>query len=115
MEYGFQNYTNETVVTEGEDFGEISVSSSATEIVSIEAEKDYALLLSEEEQVELVADYPESMEAPVYAGDQVGTLSVYLNRECLEEIPLVATEDALRYTLLQRLLRLMDQWCILYF
>ncbi len=115
MEYGFQNYTNETVVTEGEDFGEISVSSSPTEIVSIEAEKDYALLLSEEEQVELVADYPESMEAPVYAGDQVGTLSVYLNRECLEEIPLVATEDALRYTLLQRLLRLMDQWCILYF
>lgn len=115
MEYGFQNYTNETVVTAGEDFGEISVSSSPTESVSIEAEKDYALLLSEEEQVELVADYPESMEAPVYAGDQVGTLSVYLNRECLEEIPLVATEDALRYTLLQRLLRLMNQWCILYF
>lgn len=55
-----------------------------------------SMLLSDTDQVNVVVNVPEYMEAPVSAGQQVGDVSVYINDSLYQTIPAFATDDVIR-------------------
>jgi D-alanyl-D-alanine carboxypeptidase (penicillin-binding protein 5/6) len=70
-----------------------------------------ALLLEKARAADLQqsVELPERLEAPVCAGDVLGTLTVTAGEDTLAEIPLLAGEDVPRITFFQQLLRLLPR------
>ena len=58
----------------------------------------------------LTADLPKELAAPVHRGERLGQAVLWLGEERLAAVDLLAAEDAMPYTLAQRLLRLAERW-----
>jgi len=61
------------------------------------------LLLAKEEKVEVRAELPDSLQAPVEEGSVVGTVSYYLNGEVVQMYPVAAGTEVKKITL---------RWCL---
>ena len=72
----------------------------------------YTALFSdaEIEKLYLTADLPKELAAPVQRGERLGQAVLWLGEERLAAVDLLAAEDAMPYTLAQRLLRLAERW-----
>ncbi len=53
---------------------------------------------------------PKELAAPVHRGERLGQAVLWLGEERLAAVDLLAAEDAMSYTLAQRLLRLAEGW-----
>ena len=113
LDYGFANYA---LVTPGQELElpEIPVRLGSEESLTPVLESaepiliDKALQASVERRVEL----PPELEAPVAAGEEVGTLQLYANGELLRSIPLVAPGEIPRLSYLEIVLRLLQAVCM---
>ena len=112
MDYGFANYSMQEVLREGTTCGRVPVADSPVEEVGTVLSASYAALFSDEERRRLCVKVvlPQELEAPVRAGEAIGTAELWLDTDCLAEIPLLAGEDAPLFTLSQRLGRLYRGW-----
>lgn len=109
LSYGFSNYTLRTAAPE-EPLQPVAVKLGlAAEVQPIMGERG-PLLLEKNRIGELRQEVTleKEVEAPVQAGDRLGTLTVSMGGEVLEEIPLVAETDVPRITYPQMLLRLLE-------
>jgi len=74
--------------------------------------KDDILLpvTGETEKPELRVACPQRLEAPVMAGEMVGTLEAWLDGRCLQKTPLVAKETVLRKEYPYYVWQLIQSW-----
>lgn len=102
MEYALENYEYREIYEEIE-LPEIQVKNGVVykgELyedakVSIEVAPDeeaFQMLLGKNEKINCFVDYKESIEAPVSYGEQVGTITYYLNEEFIREYPIVIND-----------------------
>lgn len=94
LDYGFANW--KITAPEAPELPALPVTGGMTDTVRLEAAAPSGVLTSVSEQgaLETALELPESIEAPVEAGQQVGTLRVTRNGETVEEIPITAAEEA---------------------
>lgn len=108
-EYGFSAYTRQRIVSSGETYAAVPLRGGSMEAVRVVPAEDFFYPLRAEETVECFANLPDALEAPVAAGQKVGTLRVMKNGEELRTISLVCAEDAAEETKSGWLERLYDR------
>ena len=96
LDHGFANYRRYPVAERGARIrGALPVDGGDQENVTLELGGDLTLLISrgDEQRIQLSPDLPERLEAPVHAGDPVGSVRVTLDGRELARIPVAAAED----------------------
>lgn len=112
MDYGFATFHPHEAVTEGAVFGEVKIDDSPMEKVETVLAEEYTALFSAEEieNLRLETGLPKEVEAPVEKGQKLGAATLWLGKEKLAEIDLLAGEAARPFTLMERLHRLAENW-----
>lgn len=97
FQWAFQNYTNETLVKSGENVTEVPV--------RLSSEKDYVVVATasdlkavvpidlDTEALDIQQNIPESVNAPVEAGQKIGSMTVSYEGREYGSVDLIATSD----------------------
>ena len=98
FDWGFDNFTSQKILSADEPICEVPVTlSSETNYVVVHPAADLTRMLPNNLDVEdierTVALHSESVEAPIAAGDELGTLALSYHGTVYGEIPLVALSD----------------------
>ncbi len=113
MDYGFSAYRRVQVARMGDLIGvTLPVKMGAREQVDVALGGGLSMLLraGQESQLRFETELPESVTAPLAAGDKLGTVRVLLGDQAVAEIPAVAAQDARLPGLLEGFLRLFENW-----
>jgi len=110
LEYGFANYRKYPVAVRGTRIrGRLPVTGGAQDGATLMLDGDLTLLVNkgDEQRVQLAPDLPESLAAPIEAGDPVGSVTVKVDGRPVAQIPVVACESvAARNRGLKKLMKL---------
>ena len=93
LDYGFANYRLYPVAQRGTKVrGTLPVTGGRPDGVSLMLDGDLMLLVSkgQEQQVQLIPELPESVQAPVSVGDRIGCVRVEMNGRTLAKLPVIA-------------------------
>ena len=93
FDYGFANYRLYPVARKGTKVrGELSVKGGRPDGVNLVLDGDLTLLVSkgQEQQVQLVPELPEQVDAPVSPGQLIGYVRVELEGRALARLPVIA-------------------------
>lgn len=98
FDWGFDNFTNRNILSTDEPICEVPVTlSSETNYVVVHPAEDLTRMLPSTLDVEdierTVTLHSESVEAPVAAGDELGTLTLSYRDTVYGEVPLIAFSD----------------------
>ena len=117
MQWGVDNFSYHTILDATEPVAEVPVTlSTESDYVSVAVDGTIEAQLPNDvtgDDFEWSIDLPESVEAPVQAGDQLGTLTVTLNGETYGTVNLVAVNDVDRSEWLvfrQRVNQIVHSW-----
>lgn len=113
MDYGFSAYSRVQVAREGDLTGVyVPVKMGARPQVEAALGSGLSMLLRPGEQSKLTFEtvLPESVAAPVRAGQPLGTVRLLLDERVVAEIPAVAAQDVRLPGLLEGLFRLWENW-----
>lgn len=113
LEYGLATYKRATVIESGELTGyTIPVIHGARESAEISAGKGLSMLLREGQEKHLTVELslPESIQAPMQKGDQVGDIHVLLNGKQIASLPAVLHDDARLPGYIEGFLRILKNW-----
>ncbi len=96
MDSAFAGYRTETLVTKGQWVQSLAVNHGYPRYVGAVAAGGYAWPVARGESLDLRTELvmPEQLEAPVAAGQRVGTLRLIRSGQCLAEIPLVSDQES---------------------
>lgn len=121
MEYALETYEYREVYQEME-LSEVSVKNGVKNDealyedakVKVQVDKDdkdeFKMLLGKEEKVDVFADYKEILEAPVYVGEQIGTVTYYLNEKYIREYPIIVSESVYEKDMRWYFIKLVDYY-----
>ena len=110
LNYGFSTYSL-TDVTPAEPLPTVAVTLGAQDCVAVtlpEGENTVLLEKAKAANLTRTVDLPETVDAPVAAGDRLGTLSVCSGEETVKTIPLVAAASVEKLTWGQMLKQLLQ-------
>lgn len=103
MNYGLEQYNYEDVFEYGKEFQQIPIENArpqndrlyqeVTSELEIR-EEPISILKRKDEAVHIIYDVPETLEAPVKAGQQVGKAMYYLNEMKIAEVPIYIKNGA---------------------
>ncbi len=100
LDWAFDNYTSATSAVKGNIYSEIKVrQAKGTDSVTLAASETVTVPVpkgTSPDSVELKANIPDSVRAPINAGDEIGTLSVMLNGTEIGSCKLLATTSVSR-------------------
>ena len=111
LDHGFANYAYEEFPAS--DMTQIKVTGAMEDVLNL-SYGDFRTVIDKggAGKIESTLTLPESVAAPITAGQQIGTLTYTLNGQTLAEIPITAAADAPRITFGQIFMRLFE--CFLY-
>ena len=99
LNFGFGNYEFQTVITAETLAGSMPITRSRSR--SVDFVYNYGaqvpLNKNEKESVYIEMYIPVSMQAPVSAGDVMGSARIFIDTDFFKEIPLIATDSATRH------------------
>lgn len=113
LDYGFAHYRLYPVAQEGTKVrGELPVTGGDSAGVPLVLGGALTLLIQkgEEQGIQLVPDLPESVEAPVAAGQEVGGVEVVVDGRSVARIPVLAAREATAKGLKNALSRVLRAW-----
>ncbi|WP_422443820.1 D-alanyl-D-alanine carboxypeptidase family protein [Thermoanaerobacterium sp. DL9XJH110] len=110
LSYGFSRFKPLEVVNEGKIYGEIIVENGVIDKSPLAAKYDVLLPVEKGETVNLRAVTPDKIKAPVYKGQEIGELHIYINGKPVYKTPLVAVWDIREKTLFDTLYKILRQW-----
>lgn len=92
--------------------GKIMVTRSPVKEIAAGLGEGYSGVFSEDEvsRLQWQTELPETLEAPIEQGEQIGTATLELDGEIIAEIPLTAQSEAQAYTLAEQYRRLLSVW-----
>ena len=113
LDHGFANYRVYPVAEKGTLLREsLPVTGGAEDIVRLRLENGLSLLMrkGEESAVDLRANLPESLAAPVREGETVGSVDVVRDGRVIATVPVAAASDVERSGLSDGLRRVLEKW-----
>lgn len=99
MNYGVENYNEKQILEADTAFSQIEVLNSieGTPLIPYST-TDVSLLLKEGEKVDFNVELPSQLEAPVKRGQSVGKITICINDETYQVVPLVVKESRKKIT-----------------
>ena len=99
LDYGFNHYTYETVITAENEAGLMPVTRSRTVEIPYHYAENLRIPLNTAEKSALSVEIitPENKKAPIITGDEMGTAQIYIGDEMYATITLIASADATRH------------------
>ena len=113
LDYGFSAYSLTPVAREGDWIGmQVPVKLGAKDQVDAALGTGLSLLLRSgmKDQLSFEAELPESVTAPVRAGDPLGNVWVLLSGKRIAQLPAVAAQDVRLPGMLEGFMRLWENW-----
>ncbi|HHW67879.1 D-alanyl-D-alanine carboxypeptidase [Defluviitalea raffinosedens] len=112
MNYGFQNYKKVCLLEKNKLLKTIPVERAKETSVSLYSDKTIVSVLNEEEKskVQIKIDVPQSVEAPVTKGQEIGRAKVILGDEILGTVSLVADRDIERHDFPACIKKVLNNW-----
>ncbi len=113
LDYGFANYKRVTVANQGDLLGEsVRVRGGAADTVDLALGSGLSMLLrnGQSEGLRLELSLPESVDAPVTAGEVVGTVQVLLDGQVIARLNCVAARDVFRPGFIEGLYQILQSW-----
>lgn len=113
FDYGFANYRLYPVAEKGTPIkGEMAVVGGDKKAVRLVLDGDLTLLILKggEQNVELTPNIPETLSAPLAAGEQVGTVDVNLGGRLVGSLPVVTAEAVTATGFRYVIDRILDLW-----
>ena len=108
MEYGINNFFPRTVFSTIEDYKDVRVKDGMEESTSTCIKGDLSLILCEADDVRVVYELEDYIEAPVSAGDVVGKAIIYVNGQRMGSFPITAAAAVERANYMWYLKRLLN-------
>ncbi len=93
LNYARENYNNSLIVKANTLNQNIRIEKGLSDTITITNPLDYSLLISPDDKVDVSINIPQCLTAPVYNGQQVGSLDIYVNEELHKSIPLYSSEN----------------------
>ena len=112
LDYGFENFRSESALEDGQPVDAVVVRGGVSEVVNVVADAPLQTAVPVGEPVRVVRSLPEALEAPVSAGQAVGTARLVAGGRVLAECRLVAASDVQRRDLRQSIIRLLRGWLL---
>ena len=113
LDYGFGAYSRTQVIAAGDLTGyQLPVTRGARENVNIAVGKGLSMLLrpGQAEKLRVELSLPESVQAPMAAGTEVGTARVLLDGAVVAELPAILAEDVRMPGFMEGFWRIREQW-----
>ena len=113
LEYGFANYQRVTVARKGENLGEqLKVNRGSAESVNLLLGSGLSMLLrnGQTSQLKMELVLPDSVDAPVEAGQVVGFARVLLGETAVAKLNVVAASDAPLPGFIEGFFRIINAW-----
>ena len=112
LDWGFENFRSESALADGEKVAALPVRGGVFETVDAVAKGPLAAAVPVGRLPEVEVDLPEAVDAPVRAGDALGTARLTGNGHLYARCALVAAKDVERRDLMQSLRRLIRLWVL---
>ena len=115
LDYGFANYRLYPAALAGTPVkGEIPVAGGDPTSIPLLLGADLTLLLpkGDEDGITFSANLPETLEAPVVAGETCGTIDVQLNGQTVAKLPLLAGADSQTSGVMPALEKIWRNWAV---
>ena len=113
LDYGFGAYTRTQVIAAGDLTGyQLPVTRGARDTVNIAVGKGLSMLLrpGQAEKLRVELSLPESVQAPMAAGTEVGTARVLLDGAVVAELPAVLAEEIRMPGFMEGFWRIRENW-----
>ena len=112
LDYGFENFRQETALEDGQPIDAITVKGGVSEQVNVVADGSLHTAVPIGESVQIVRSLPGQIDAPVRAGQPIGTAQLKVGDRVLAECRLVAASDVQKRDLRQSIIRLLRGWIL---
>lgn len=99
LNYGFNNYKINEVVSEDKDLGKVSIEKGKVEEASlkvVEGVRELKNINEENKEYEYIVNVDKSIKAPVYKGNVIGSLDIMDNGNKVYSVDLTIKEDVLK-------------------
>lgn len=113
LDYGFEHFRADRALEAGQFVAALPVARGERASVDIVAADALRAAVAVGSAAETQIDLPQALDAPVRAGDLVGTARIKSGGQVIAECDLVASEDVAERSLARSLRRLMARWVIL--
>ena len=115
LDYGFGFFTLQTVETDGQSAGKVSIIGGMQSEIDTKVQGNVQLLARKDagidaQNLQTQIDLSPSLQAPIQAGDPVGTITYLQDEEAIATLPVVAAESVEESTLGKRFMLLIDSW-----
>ncbi len=100
LNYGFANYGNATVQIDRDELADLPVTKGTKTSVTLTCDESISFLVTKgkEGDIQKSFDLPKELEAPVKAGDTVGTITFTLDGKTLGQLPITTSNEVDRMT-----------------
>ena len=112
LDYGFENFRAEKALAGGQHVDAVPVKGGTDDAVRVVAEGDLRAAVPVGVRVRVVNRLPDALEAPVRAGEAVGTAELVSGGQVLARCRLVAAGSVQRRSLSQSVIRLLRRWIL---
>lgn len=112
LDYGFENFRAESALEGGQSVDAVRVIGGTDATVRVIAESPLKAAVPVGGRVETVRTLPERLEAPVRAGEAVGTAEIRSGGRVLARCRLIAAGDVARRGFSEALIRLLRRWVL---
>lgn len=115
LDYGFGSFVLQTVETDGQSAGKVSITGGMQSEIDTKVQGNVQLLSSKDasidaQNLQTQINLSPSLQAPIQAGDPVGTITYLQDEEPIATLPVVAAESVEESTLGKRFMLLIDSW-----
>lgn len=88
MSYGISNYFPQKIFVSDNNYKSVRVTDGIEDAIETEIPYSLEMLVSEDDDIQVIYELQEEVEAPVQVGDRVGTVYIYVNDEIYTCFPI---------------------------
>ena len=110
LDYGFEHFRMENAYNAGEIVRAIPVINGEDAAVNANVEEGLKAAVPIGSAVDIIVTLPDSLDAPVHAGDILGTAAIKTGGDVIAQCNLIAAADVERVSLQQAFVRLLRNW-----
>lgn len=112
LDYGFYTFSYKSFATQGEIFKSIPVTKGTSNTINAVYESSPSFLIKkgEDSNITYKINIPESIQAPITQGQQLGTISYYLNNDKIAEVSLIAENSISKISFINMMKSLFSNW-----
>jgi len=113
LDYGFANYNLKPIIFKNRFYATATVEDGIFNTVDLIAEDSVLLPLKDGERVSYYVIAPKKVKAPIFKGERIGQLQIYIDDNYAASISLVASKDIRQkqyYDIFNKLLRFWLRW-----